>query len=134
MTQVLRGSALVVLALVVGVALGGAVVMDLEIGFIMWAALLGLIALLAGPASIWVLAALIAALTFKGLATLGVLPEIATYLDIPLAWGALLAAVLRSRRDVPKDRAILSFLGLLVFAVCVSYVANPSEPLRPLLY
>lgn len=134
MTQALRSTGLVLIALVVGVSLGGAVVMDLQLGFIMWAGLLGAIALLVGPASIWALAALVGALTFKGLATLGILPDVAIYLDIPLAWGALLAAILRSRPEVPKDRTLLFFFGLLVFAVVVSYAANPSELLRPVLY
>src|SRR4051794_32598148 len=45
-------------------------------------------AALASPTAAWVATALVVALTFKGLVTLGVLPGVATYIDIPVAWGA----------------------------------------------
>ncbi len=94
-------------------------------------------AALAAPASRWAIAALIAALTFHGLVSVGVLPSVATYVDIALAWGALAAALLRTtgRGDRPDwARKSLHGLAALGIVMVVSWGFSDAEPLRPVLY
>ena len=82
---------------------------------------------LAVPAGVWVTFATAAAITL----TFGYAPSIAT----PLAWGALLAAILHCRQFPSRTAAVVfRWLGLLVFAVGLSWAFNPSEVARPLVY
>ena len=115
------------------VTLGFAVVVNPQVAFVGAAAFLGFVAL-AAPASAWVLAALIATLTFGGLVELGLLPAVATYMDLPLAWGALAVALIR--RDVQTHflRRHLRWLAALAASVFLAWAFHPSEVLRPFLY
>jgi hypothetical protein len=82
---------------------------------------------LALPAGAWGIAALLAALTL----VFGYVPSIAT----PLAWGALVAALVRRPgRPTRSATVVLRWLGLLVFAVAAAWAFDRSEPLRPVVY
>ena len=113
--------------------LGSAVGTNEQISLALVVAILGLAAVTA-PAGAWALAALLTALTFRGLVTLGALPSIATYLDIPLAWGALAVALLQGMPQSPAARRAARLLALLAVAVFVAWAFHPSEPIRPFLY
>ncbi len=91
---------------------------------------------LAAPVAYWAAAALVAAILFRGLVTLGALPSVATYIDIPLCWGALIVAVLKTSglRTRPKDaHRILSWLGALSLAMVISWAFSNAELMRPIL-
>ena len=107
--------------------------MNPQLTFVALVATLGVMAI-AAPASAWVGAALVAALTFKGLATLEVLPSVATFVDLPLAWGALFVALLKQHEQSPFLRRHLTWLAALALAMAVAWAFNPSEILRPVVY
>ena len=113
--------------------LGAAVAANPQLAFLAVLALLGFAAL-AAPASTWVLAALVATLTFKGLTSVGALPTVAAFVDIPLAWGALVVALLKRRPWSPALRVHLRWLGALAVTVGLAAAFNGSEALRPILY
>jgi hypothetical protein len=94
---------------------------------------LAAIAFVAVPASGWALAAAVAAVTFRGLSGIGLLPGMATYLDIPLAWGAL-AVALPSSHNRERGPAVPRWLGYLVVVILASAVLNGTELLRPAFY
>ena len=122
------------LALVVcSLALGVGIVANLPISFLVVAALLGMTAL-AAPAGSWILMALVAALAFRGLVQLNVLPAVATYIDLPLAWGALAVALLKRSAHSPLLGSHLRRLGVLALAVGLAWLFSQSEVLRPVLY
>ena len=113
-------------------AIGAGAAIKPQLTFVALVALLGVSAL-AAPASAWVLSALVAAMTFKGLASLGVLPSVATFMDLPLAWGALFVALLKQRERSPLTRRHLRWLAVLGrHSACLAF--NRSEILRPLAY
>jgi hypothetical protein len=89
---------------------------------------------LAAPAGVWAGATLVSALTARGLVELNVLPGAATYLDIPLAWGALFVALAHSRADDERGRRLTAGLTAFGCAVLFSWLANPSELIRPIVY
>jgi hypothetical protein len=120
-------------AAALSVAFGSGVVVNRQVTFVALLALLG-VAAAAAPASAWVGAALVAALTFKGLVSLGVLPSVATFTDLPLAWGALFVGLLKRRERSPFLRRHLRWLAALAFATALAWAFNPSEVLRPVLY
>jgi hypothetical protein len=92
------------------------------------------VATLAAPASVWVLCSLVAAISFRGLVELGALPSVATFVDLPLAWGALLVALLkRDAGSVALSRHLRWLVGLGI-AVSLAWAFHPSEVLRPILY
>lgn len=62
------------------------------------------------------------------------LPSVATFLDLPLAWGALLVALLKQREHSVFLRRHLRWLAGLGVAVLFAWVFNPSEALRPIVY
>jgi hypothetical protein len=116
------------------ICVGVALAVNPQLGLILAVAAVGVFAL-AAPPYWWVLSALIASLTFKGLVTLGALPSVATYLDLPLAWGALAAALMRGRDDYNRFAAkYLRWLALLSVAVLAAWIMNPSELIRPIVY
>ena len=133
MTAPLRSVSIWVSAALLALALGGTAAIKPQVSFVATAALLGAAAL-AAPAGAWVLCAVIAALTFKGLDTLGLLPTVATFIDLPLAWGALFVALLKHRDYSPFLRRHLRWLSALALAVLVAWAFNPSEVLRPIVY
>lgn len=120
-------------AAALAIAFGSGIVVNRQVTFLALAALAGVVAA-ASPASTWVAAALVAALTFKGLVSLGVLPSVATFIDLPLAWGAFFVAMLRQRDRSDFLRRQLRWLALLALGVFVAWAFNPSEILRPVLY
>ena len=123
-----------VIAIVVGSALVGAgAAINLQLAFLVVVAI-GCLAALAAPPSAWVAAAVIAALTFKGLVSLGLLPSVATFLDLPLSWGALFVALSTRHETGAVLRRHLRWLGLLAAAVLLAWLFNPSEVLRPVVY
>ena len=115
------------------VLLGWAIAINPQVAFIGTVAFLG-VAALAAPAGAWVLCALIAALTFRGLVELEMLPSVATFIDLPLAWGALAVALIRNRPSSLLLRRHLRWLGALGLAVVLAWAFHPSEVLRPVLY
>jgi hypothetical protein len=84
--------------------------------------------------TVWVVSALIAAVAFRGLVGLEVVPGSVQYLHLPLAWGALCIALIRGHpRSVLARRAGI-WLGVLGLAVVASALLNQSEPLRGPVY
>jgi hypothetical protein len=114
-------------------ALGFGIVANLQVAFIALVALFG-IAALAAPASSWVIGAVIAAVGFRGLVQLNVLPAVATFIDLPLAWGALGVALLKQRKRSPLLAGHMARLGVLAIAVVLAAIFNHSQLLRPVLY
>ena len=133
MTALLRplSSGVTVAALCVGV--GAVLAANDQVGFALAIAGVAVFAL-AAPAGSWVLAAVVAALTFRGLVTLGVLPSVATFVDIPIAWGALAVALAKRAPRSPGASRQLRWLALLAAAVLFAWIFHRSEILRPLLY
>ena len=127
-----HGLPLLVSALL-AVALGFGLTFNQQLSFVALVVIVG-VAASAAPTSSWVAAALIAALTFRGLVELGLLPSVATFLDLPLAWGALVVAALKRRGDRGSATILLRWLAALGGAIIVAWLFHPSEVLRPLLY
>ena len=115
------------------IAIGLGTTLNLEITFLLVVAFLG-VATMAAPASAWVLCALVAAVTFRGLVELGALPSVATFVDLPLAWGALAVGLLKRRDASPLLGTHLRLLAGLSVAILLAWAFHPSEVLRPLLY
>ena len=115
------------------VALGIAVTQNFQVSFLLVAMFLGVSAL-AAPAGAWVLCALVAALTFRGLVELNVLPAVATFMDLPLAWGALAVGLVKRSEVSPLLGRLLRLLCLLGLAVMLAWAFHPSEVLRPIVY
>jgi hypothetical protein len=120
-------------AALASVALGVGITLNLQVTFLIVIAFLG-VATLAAPAGAWVLCALVAALTFRGLVEVHALPAVATYVDLPLAWGALAVGLLKRRPIAPRLSKHLRWLGALGLAVALAWAFHPSEVLRPVLY
>lgn len=114
-------------------ALGWALTINQQASFVLVVVLIAATAASA-PASAWVAGALVAALSFKGLVSLGVLPSVATFVDLPLAWGALFVALLKQREKSAFLKRHLTWLTALALAVCLASAFNFSEVLRPILY
>ena len=127
-----HGLPLLVSALL-AVALGFGLTFNQQLSLVALVVIVG-VAASAAPTSSWVAAALIAALTFRGLVELGLLPSVATLLDLPLAWGALVVAALKRRGDRGSATILLRWLAALGGAIIVAWLFHPSEVLRPLLY
>src|SRR5689334_15281435 len=115
------------------IALGASIGLNLQVSFLLVIGFLG-VAALAAPAGAWVLCALIAAVTFRGLVELHALPAVATFLDLPLAWGALAVGLLKRRATSPLLSRLLLWLGLLGLGVALAWAFHPSEALRPIVY
>ena len=133
MNAVRSGALTVAGAAAAALLLGAGVAVNPQISFLLVIAVVCTTAL-AAPAGAWVLAALVSALTFKGLVSLGLLPTVATFLDLPLVWGALLVGLLKQRERSPFLRKHLRWLAALGFAVLLAWTFNPSEVLRPIVY
>ena len=133
MTSARSGALTFAVSASVAVLAGAAVSLDAQVAFLFTFAVLCALAL-AAPAGGWVLVALVGALTFKGLVSLGLLPAVATFVDLPLAWGALFVGLLKQRERSPFLRRHLFWLAALAFAVLLAWAFNPSEILRPVVY
>jgi hypothetical protein len=123
-----------VFAVPLSCALGYAVATNPALSFLIFIAAIGAIAFAIAPPTAWVLAAVVAAVTFRGTVELGVLPSGAAYLDIPLAWGAFAIALLRGRVATRFARHLVIGIGALFFTTLVSASLNGSETVRPLFY
>lgn len=84
--------------------------------------------------AVWVASALIAAVAFRGLVGLGVVPELVQYAHLPLAWGALCLALIRGHPRSVLARRSGIWLVVLGLAVVASALLNGSEPLRGPVY
>src|SRR5687768_7448545 len=82
------------------IALGAGIALNLQLSFLVVIAFVG-VAALAAPAGAWVLCALVAALTFRGLVEVNALPSVATFIDLPLAWGGLAVGLLKRQAASP---------------------------------
>ncbi len=135
MTHALRWPVLpwVGAAALASIALGVGSTLNVQVAFLIVIAFLG-VAGLTAPAGTWVLCALVAALTFRGLVQLHALPPVATYLDLPLAWGALAVGLLKRRPSSLLLTRLLRWLIALGVAVALAWAFHPSEVLRPVLY
>jgi hypothetical protein len=82
------------------------------------------------------LAAAVAAVALPGLANLGLLPAVAGFLDIPLAWAAWIGALLRARRGPSRagGLTLAGPIGALAAAVTLSSIFHPVEPQRAVAY
>ncbi len=120
-------------AIATAAAVGAALSVDVGVALALWIAVMGLFALTI-PATYWVVTAVVSAVLLRGLITLGVLPTLMTFVDIPLAWGALIVALLSTRSVGQVARRIIIPFGSLVVAIAVSWFFHPSELLRPVLY
>lgn len=112
---------------------GALVVLRPEVGLGAGALLIGA-AFVASPAAAWVAAALVAALTFKGLVSLGLLTGVATFFDIPLAWGAFFVALMKRRELSPLATTMLRWVIALAATVFLAWLFHPAEPARAILY
>jgi len=89
---------------------------------------------LTAPAARWVAAAVVATLSFRALAELGLLPSTATFVDMFLAWGALAASLLRNRPLPQSATWPLRLLIGLTLCSLASAAMNGTELLRPFVY
>lgn len=115
------------------IALGAGIALNLQVSFLLVIAFVGVSAL-AAPAGAWVLCALVAAMTFRGLVELNALPSVATFIDLPLAWGALAVALIKRHETSPLLARHLRWLAVLGLAIFLAWAFHPSEVLRPVLY
>jgi len=122
-----------VLITLASVTVGAAIAFNVQVGFGLAAALLFLLVVDA-PAAAWAICALVFAIGFRALISVGLLPSVATFLDIPLAWGALLAALLKRGPRTAVASRLLKWLAGLALAVLASWVFHPTEVLRPIFY
>jgi hypothetical protein len=127
---VIGGTGAILLATVI---FGWLSVNNVQFAFILIACIAGLAAITA-PSYMWVAGALVVAVGMRGLVTIGALPGVATYMDIPMCWGALGAALLRGNQLSPIARRLLFFLSGFALAIVLSFLVNPSELLRPIVY
>ncbi len=119
--------------LVVALELGNLVVTAPQLSLILLALVVGAFALLA-PAAAWIIAALVVAIGVRGLVGVHLLPQVASYFDIPLCWGALAAGYLRASSISTAASRICRWLALLGGAMIASWLFSESEPLRPVVY
>ena len=124
---ILMGAATVAAAL-----LGAGIAISRDAGFLLGFVLLA-VATVAVPAGAYVLVALVSALTFKGLVSLGLLPPVAVFLDIPVVWAALAMALMRRRGWSPEAARVIRWLGVLGLAVLAAWAFHPTEVVRPFL-
>jgi hypothetical protein len=80
--------------------------------------------------TVLVASALIAAVAFRGLVGLQVVPAFVQYVHLPLAWGALCVALIRGHPRSGLARRSGIWLFVLGLAVVASALLNESEPLR----
>ena len=99
---------------------------DVQFAFIVAACIAGVAAITA-PSYIWVTGALVVAVGMRGLVTMGILPGVATYMDIPMCWAALGAALLRGDQLSPIARKLLFFLCGFALATGLAWLANPQK-------
>lgn len=112
----------------------GALTVDApQLAVVLVAAIVGASALSA-PTAAWVGATVVCAVTARGLVTIGVLPSVATFIDIPLAWGALGVALLKGRRAGSSERALLGLLVALAMVIAISAAFDHSELARPVVF
>lgn len=132
-SRTLSRASLVLPGLALAVAVGVGAAMKPQVALVCTVAIVS-VPFLAAPAGGWALTALVAALTFKGLVSLGALPSVATFMDLPLAWMALFVALLKRRERSPFLKRHLWWLAGLALATALAWAFNPSEVLRPIVY
>lgn len=120
-------------AMILSLLVGAMLALDPALGLVAFVGLMGLFALTA-PSGLWVFGALVSAVLLRGLISLGFLPDLMTFVDIPLAWGALLVALIRGGLTQPLGRKLTILLAWLAVAMVIAWVFHPAEVLRPLLY
>lgn len=131
--------ALHLLLTAVAAGVGSAVVLDQNLAVAVLAVAVGVL-LMSAPASVWAGAAFVVSILLPGTANLGLLPPLAGFLDIPLAWGALAAAGLRRAvrtggAPLPLARTLIQGLAGLGAGIFASFLLNPGLELsRPLAY
>ncbi len=113
--------------------LGALISQEPQLAVLVVACVLGLSAFSA-PTAAWVAVAVVSAATARGLVTVGVLPSIGTFLDMPLAWGALAVALLRQSGIGPSERRVLGLLTALGVVIAVSAAFDHSELARPVVF
>jgi hypothetical protein len=121
---------------VVGAAclvLGFVVAHNPLVAFALGLCVLLLIGLMVTPAY-WVLGAVVAAVVFPGLVSLGLLPGIANYLHFALAFGALAVALATTDTWTRLARSIVLGLFALGMITALSCLLSGSEPVRGLFY
>jgi hypothetical protein len=111
---------------------GYIVVLSPTLAFVFLCGVIGFMAL-GAPTTLWVVAALVSAVTFPGLVGLGTLPAVATFLSIPLSWGALAAALFRKRGESTIARSHVVWLVVMATCIFLAALVNDSGLLRPLL-
>lgn len=86
------------------------------------------------PTAYWVGATLVAALTLKGVSTLGLLPSVAALIDIPLAWGSLFVALLHVRALSREQRLLVILLLSLLVITIMSSAFSGFDVIRGVLF
>lgn len=123
----------------VAAAAGAAVVSVPGLAFAV-VAVAGGVLFTSAPTSAWVGAAFAASILLPGAANLGILPPLAGFLDMPLAWGALaIAGLKRSVRHgpgpAPLAQTVVRGLVGLGAGIVASFLLNPGlELLRAVVY
>lgn len=121
------------LAVVIALVIGATVGINPLVGAAVFLILLGALSL-SLPASVWAVAALVAALAARMIVTLTPVPELGAFLDIPLAWGALAAAIFRKSQFSPRARTVLRFVIALILSMVASSLFHSTEFFRLALY
>ena len=121
-----------VAATALSLGLGVALVVSPTAALILLMILVGAVSISA-PATYWAIGAVVIAVTGRGITALGA-PGIVSYLDIPLAWAALAAALTRSslskRTMSDQARRLLQLLCWFLAACTLSWIFDGSQVLR----
>ncbi len=113
--------------------LGAVAVRNQQIAFVLLAILVGTFAVAISP-SAWVGLAIFSVVGLRGAITLGAVPSVVTYIDIPLVWVALAVSLIRANAMSALARKHLMAVGAFGLSVLLSWLLNPSELLRPIVY
>lgn len=86
------------------------------------------------PPMLWAIAAIAVASFIRGFIALDVLPQAAVFLELPLAWGVLISAILRSFRQSSHRIEELRLFGIFCLVVGMSGLLRTTEFVRVALY
>jgi hypothetical protein len=119
-------------ATLLSIGLGAVLAVSPTAGLALLIVVVGAASMLA-PATYWAIAAVVIAVTGRSMAALGA-PGIVSYLDIPIAWAALAAALIRSSLTKTSmssyARQFLRFLSWFLAAIALSWLFDGSQVQR----
>lgn len=121
-----------VAATALSLGLGVALVVSPTAALILLITVVGAVSISA-PATYWAIGAVVIAVVGRGITALGA-PGIVSYLDIPLAWAALAAALTRSSLSTKtmsdQARRLLQLLCWFLAAITLSWIFDGSQVAR----